>query len=81
MSDSQFVQEQNMKMAAKEATQNNIPRTVKNKDTQGLNNPDPPNQLEKHLITQIGMSPKMEKMTRLGLSLLTYRTLNLIPPT
>ena len=38
MSDSQFVQEQKMKMAAKETTQNNIPRTCR-----ALNNPDPHN--------------------------------------
>ena len=34
ISDSQFVQEQKLKMTAKETTQNNIPRTVRNKDTQ-----------------------------------------------
>ena len=42
MLDSQYVQEQKMKMAAKETTQNNVPRTVRNKDMQDHKQSRPP---------------------------------------
>ena len=42
MLDSQFVQEQKMKIAPKEITQNNIPRTVRNKDMQDPKQCTPP---------------------------------------
>ena len=42
MLDSQYVQEQKMKMAAKETTQNNISMTVKSKDMQDPKQSRPP---------------------------------------
>ena len=59
MLDSQFIQEQKMKMTGKETTQKNIPMTVRTKDTQDPRQSRPQNQLEKYPVTQIGVTQKM----------------------
>ena len=70
MSENQFVQVPKLKIA-KEMDRDNTPVTERTMEIQNPSNPEPHHQVGKYPTIQTGVTQKMGKITRLGLSHLT----------